>query len=246
MDSPGVVLELRSQAMGKSNEYESLREAILEGDQEAAVAIGHEVVESAEDLLEPVNVASGVIREVGDKFGEGELFLPEMVLAAEAMQAFMDVVTPRLEAEAADGASSGRGKVVIGTVQGDIHSIGKNIVATMLSASGYEVIDLGVNVGPMDAIKAAESGGASIIGLSALMTTSMPYQKEVVDLLDAMNQRDDFFVIVGGGPVTRDYADDINANGWASDAAAAVQVCDEMITGPTTPANTTLIYKAAE
>lgn len=232
--------------MGSSNEYESLREAILEGNEEAAIAIGHEVVESTGDLLEPVDVASGVIREVGDKFGSGELFLPEMVLAAEAMQAFMDVVTPRLEAEAAEGTSSTHGKVVIGTVQGDIHSIGKNIVATMLSASGYEVVDLGVNVGPMDAIKAAETSGASIIGLSALMTTSMPYQKEVVDLLDAMNQRDDFWVLVGGGPVTRDYADDINANGWAPNAAAAVQVCDQILAAQTTPATTGLIYEAAE
>lgn len=232
--------------MDKSNEYESLREAILDGDREAAEAIGHDVVEVAKDLTEPVEIASGVIREVGDKFGSGELFLPEMVLAAEAMQAFMDVVTPRLEAEASDDASTRGGKVVIGTVQGDIHSIGKNIVATMLSASGYEVVDLGVNVVPMEAIKAAERTGASIIGLSALMTTSMPYQKEVVDLLDAMNQRDDFWIIVGGGPVTRDYADDINANGWAPDAAAAVQVCDHMLSSETTPASTDLIYKAAE
>lgn len=231
-----------------SNEYEDLREAILDGDREAAEAIGHQVLETAADLIEPVDVASGVIREVGDKFGTGELFLPEMVLAAEAMQAFMDVVTPRLEAEAeaSQDTSTRRGKVVIGTVQGDIHSIGKNIVATMLSASGYDVVDLGVNVVPMDAIKAAESGGAAIIGLSALMTTSMPYQKEVVDLLDAMNQRDDFWIIVGGGPVTRDYADDINANGWAPDAAAAVEVCDRMVSGDTTPASTDLIYKVAE
>lgn len=232
--------------MGKSSEFESLREAILEGDQEAAVAIGRELVETADSLLAPVDVASDVIREVGDKFGAGEVFLPEMVLAAEAMQAFMDVVTPRLEAEALEGEGHARGKVVIGTVQGDIHSIGKNIVATMLSASGYEVVDLGVNVVPMEAIKAAESGGASFIGLSALMTTSMPYQKEVVDLLDELGQRDDFFVIVGGGPVTRDYADDINANGWAPDAAAAVQVCDQLASGATTPADTNLVYKAAE
>ena len=232
--------------MGKPNDFENLREAILEGDQEAAVAIGHQLADSDESLLEPVNVASDVIREVGDKFGAGEVFLPEMVLAAEAMQGFMDVVTPRLEAEAADGESQARGTVVIGTVQGDIHSIGKIIVATMLSASGYEVVDLGVNVVPMEAIKAAESSGATFIGLSALMTTSMPYQKEVVSLLDELNQRDDFYVIVGGGPVTRDYADDINANGWAADAAAAVQVCDQLSSGSATPSDTNLVYKAAE
>lgn len=232
--------------MGKSSEYESLREAILEGNDQAAAAIGQEVADAAGNPLDAVDVASGVIREVGDKFGTGELFLPEMVLAAEAMQAFMEAVSPRLEADAGEGGTQKRGKVVIGTVQGDIHSIGKNIVATMLGAAGYEVVDLGVNVVPMEAIQAAESGGATFIGLSALMTTSMPYQKEVVDLLDELGQRDDFFVLVGGGPVTRDYADDINANGWAADAAAAVQVCDQLATGATTPSDTNLVYVAAE
>ena len=230
--------------MGTSNEYGSLRTAILEGDRDKAMVIGEDLAASAENILEAVEVASGVIREVGDKFGAGELFLPEMVLAAEAMQAFMDEVTPRLEAEA--GSAQATGKVVIGTVQGDIHSIGKNIVATMLSASGYEVIDLGVNVVPMEAIKAAENSGASIIGLSALMTTSMPYQKEVVDLLEALNQRDEFWVIVGGGPVTREYAQDIGSNGWAPDAAVAVQVCDQLLSSETSPANSDLIYEAAE
>ena len=230
--------------MGTSNEYASLRTAILEGDKDQAVAIGEDLAANAEDILEAVEVAAGVIREVGDKFGAGEFFLPEMVLAAEAMQAFMDQVTPRLEAEA--GQAQATGKVVIGTVQGDIHSIGKNIVATMLSASGYEVVDLGVNVVPMEAIQAAENTGASIIGLSALMTTSMPYQKEVVDLLEALKQRDDFWVIIGGGPVTREYAQDIGANGWAPDAAVAVQVCDRLLSLSTSPANSDLIYEAAE
>ena len=230
--------------MGTSNEYGNLRTAILEGDKDQAVVIGEQLAASTDDILEAVEVASGVIREVGDKFGAGELFLPEMVLAAEAMQGFMDEVTPRLEAEA--GTAQATGKVVIGTVQGDIHSIGKNIVATMLSASGYEVVDLGVNVVPMEAIKTAENSGASIIGLSALMTTSMPYQKEVVDLLNALDQRNDFWVIVGGGPVTREYAQDIGSNGWAPDAAVAVQVCDRLLSLETDPADSSLIYEAAE
>ncbi len=224
------------------NDWDSLRQAILGGDDEAAAEIGRRTAESDANVLDAVEVASGVIREVGDRFGTGEIFLPEMVLAAEAMQAFMAAVNPRLEAEAAEGPSRKRGKVVIGTVQGDIHSIGKNIVATMLNAAGYEVIDLGVNVVPMEAIQAAEKGGASFIGLSALMTTSMPYQKEVVDLLQELGRRDSFFVIVGGGPVTRDYAEDINANGWAADAAAAVQVFDRLDSGTTTPSDATLVY----
>ena len=116
----------------------------------------------------------------------------------------------------------------------------------MLSASGYEVVDLGVNVVPMDAINEAERAGASIIGLSALMTTSMPYQKEVVSLLTEMDRRDDFWVIVGGGPVTSEYASDIGSNGWAPDAASAVQLCDQMVSGSTTPATTTFIGKETQ
>jgi methylmalonyl-CoA mutase cobalamin-binding domain/chain len=230
--------------MGMSDQYENLRTAILEGDAEQAVTIGEQLAAGADDVLEAVGVASGVIREVGDKFGQGELFLPEMVLAAEAMQAFMNTVTPRLEADT--GQAKATGKVVIGTVQGDIHSIGKNIVATMLSAAGYEVIDLGVNVVPMEAIQTAENVGASIIGLSALMTTSMPYQKEVIDLLNALDQRDDFWVIVGGGPVTREYAQDIGSNGWAPDAAVAVQICDRLLSLSTSPSETGLIYEGVE
>jgi methylmalonyl-CoA mutase cobalamin-binding domain/chain len=160
----------------------------------------------------------------------------------------MDVVTPRLEADAVrDGGHAAEpSAVVIGTVKGDIHSIGKNIVATMLGASGYEVIDLGVNVAPMDAIDEAKRAGAKIIGLSALMTTSMPYQKECVALLNELNRRDEFFVIVGGGPVTSDYAQRIGSNGWAANAAGAVQVVDEMVAGSTSPAESDFIGKGVE
>ena len=228
--------------MGESSDYANLQEAILTGDATTATEIGDEIVANAESVLKPIDVAAAVIREVGNRFGAGELYPPEMVLAAEAMQAFMDVVTPQLKAEAGDSTLINRGTVVIGTVQGDIHSIGKNIVATMLSAAGYNVVDLGVNVVPMEAIKAAEANGASFIGLSALMTTSMPYQKEVISLLEALNQRDDFWVIVGGGPVTRDYAQDIGANGWAPDAAVAVQICDRITSLPSTPSANDLIY----
>ena len=227
-----------------TDEYTSLREAITEGDAEEAVNLGRELAESADDVMPAVDVAAAVIRDVGDRFGAGEIYLPEMVLAAEAMQAFMDEVTPRLEAEAvAGGGSRQTAKAVIGTVKGDIHSIGKNIVATMLSASGYEVVDLGVNVVPMEAIDEADRAGASFIGLSALMTTSMPYQKEVISLLTELGRRNDYWVIVGGGPVTSEYADDIGANGWAPDAAAAVQLCDRMMSSSTGPAATPFIGK---
>ena len=121
--------------MGESSDYANLQEAILTGDATTATEIGDEIVANAESVLKPIDVAAAVIREVGNRFGAGELYLPEMVLAAEAMQAFMDVVTPQLKAEAGDSTLINRGTVVIGTVQGDIHSIGKNIVATMQRAT---------------------------------------------------------------------------------------------------------------
>jgi methanogenic corrinoid protein MtbC1 len=116
----------------------------------------------------------------------------------------------------------------------------------MLNASGYEVIDLGVDVVPMEAIQAAENAGARFICLSALMTTSMPYQKDAVELLSSLEQRDDFFVVVGGGPVTREYAGEIGANGWAPDAASAVKVCNKLLEQGKSPASGEPVYGAGE
>jgi trimethylamine corrinoid protein len=213
--------------------YSTLRNAIVEGDDVRATQIAGEIAQDPAKAGHAVDMAVEAIRLVGDQFGEGEIYLPEMMLAAEAMQAFMKVVGPALEL--AEGKSRTLGKIVLGTVKGDIHTIGKDITATMLSASGFDVTDLGVDVSPMATIQAAEQVGAQIIGLSALMTTSMPYQKEVVALLNELKMRDRFWVIVGGGPVTADYAQSIGANGWARNAAGAVRLCDRLLKGGGTP-----------
>ena len=207
--------------------YKALRTAILNGDDVEAAAIGQKLLEEPSSLLRAVDEAIDSIRHVGDMFGEGEIYLPEMILAAEAMQAFMKVATPHMEKSAATARTTG--KIVMGTVKGDIHTIGKDITAMMLSVSGFEVHDSGVDVAPMDMITTAEQAGAQIIGLSALMTTSMPYQKEVISLLNALNARDKFYVIVGGGPLTAEYAQSIGANGWARNAAGAVRVCERLL-----------------
>lgn len=219
--------------------FERLKTAIVEGDDEESTAIAGEIVQEPSEVVGAVEVAIQAIREVGDRFGEGEIFLPEMMLAAEAMQAFMTEVGPELEK--AGGQARASGKIVLGTVQGDIHTIGKDITATMLSASGFEVTDMGVDVSPMEMIQAAEKGGAQIIGLSALMTTSMPYQKEVVDLLNELKSRDDFYVIVGGGPLTAEYAQGIGANGWARNAAGAVRLCERLLRAAEAPSTATFV-----
>lgn len=213
--------------------FEALRTAILDGDETQSAALAHKLADAPTELAGAVEVAIQAIRQVGDRFGEGELFLPEMMLAAEAMQAFMKIAGPELEK--AGGKARTTAKVVLGTVKGDIHTIGKDITATMLSASGYDVTNMGVDVPPMAMIQAAEQSGAQIIGLSALMTTSMPYQKEVVALLNELKIRDRFWVLVGGGPVTADYAQGIGANGWARNAAGAVRACDRLLKGAGVP-----------
>jgi trimethylamine corrinoid protein len=211
-----------------------LQAAILSGDDAEAARLAQQFVAGRANLLPAVDAATQAIRLVGDRFGAGEVFLPELVLAAEAMQAFMAEVTPHLAAGQA--AARSRGKAVVGTVKGDIHNIGKSIVATMLQAAGFEVIDLGVDVAPMQFIDTAAKTGAQVIGLSALMTTSMPYQKEVVKLLQELGERHKYWVLLGGGPVTSGYARSIGANGWAANAAAAVRVIDRMLASGGDPA----------
>ena len=222
--------------------YEELRSAILDGDSARATALAESFVADLSSLPKAVDTAMETIRTVGDRFGLGEIFLPEMVLAADAMLAFNGVVGPHLAKVA--GTSKATGKVVLGTVKGDIHSIGKDLVGTMLKASGFEVIDLGVNVAPMDMIKTADQTGAKVIALSALMTTSMPYQREVVELITALEKRKNYWVIVGGGPVTAEYAKKISANGWATSAAGAAALCERLLGSGQSPDTAEFVMEA--
>ena len=163
------------------------------------------------------------IREVGEMFRRGEVFLPEMMLAAEAWQAGMDVLEPLLAGEPQVAA---KGRVVIGTVKGDIHSLGKNIVSTMLKTAGFELTDLGVDVPASRFVTAAIDGRADIIAVCALMTTTMPQQKEVIEHLVAAGKRKDFFVMVGGASTTQAWADQIGADGHGETAADAVALAE--------------------
>lgn len=220
--------------MTQDNLYEELNQAIVEGDIPKVTGLAETLVKDPASLPKALETAINAIRTIGDCFGTGEIYLPEMVMAADAMLAFTGLIGPRL-AEAG-GAQRASGKVVLGTVKGDIHSIGKDLVSTMLKASGFEVIDMGVDVAPMDMIKTADQTGAKVIALSALMTTSMPYQKEVVELMNALQKRGDFWVIVGGGPVTVDYARQIKANGWAASAAGAASLVERLLVSAESPA----------
>lgn len=204
----------------------SLMERLMTSDTEASIAWTEEVLEGGVDPLTFFNkVFTPAMAAIGDKFGCLEIFLPELMDAADRAKVVSEqVLKPRL-AQQGMGGGEPRGKVVLCSVQGDLHDIGKNMVALMLQVNGFEVADLGVNVPPREALARAKETGATILGLSSLMTTSMPYMKECVELRDGLGMKDDFFVVVGGAPITERYSREIGADEYGSDAIEAVKKC---------------------
>ncbi len=192
-----------------------------------------EVVEGVEILLErgwePYRVLTdalvGGMKIVGDDFRDGILFVPEVLLAANAMKAGMEVLRPLLVETGAPKA----GKMVIATVKGDIHDIGKNLVAMMMEGAGFEVINLGINTDAEEFLKAVEEHDPDILGMSALLTTTMPYMKTVIEELEKAGRRDDLIVLVGGAPLNADFAEAIGADAYCRDAAVAVDTAKELL-----------------
>ena len=204
---------------------EKLVQAVQDGEAEDAVALAQEAIDAKMEPLTVVDALTEGIREVGDRFERMEVFLPEMMLAARAMQGALEVLSPYLDREKEEREE--KGTVVIGTVEGDIHEIGKDIVALMLEVNGYTVHNLGPDVNALDFIKKAQELKADVIGASALMTTTMPGQGEIIELLKDMGLRDRFHVSIGGTPVTQEWAQEIGADSWAENAAKAVDILDE-------------------
>ena len=207
--------------------YEELKELMLDGDDEEAVVITKAQLDAGTDPLDIVQkVLVPILNEIGDAFARLELFLPDLVMAADVAQAVKDEISSRLVKT--EGAESS-GKVVIGTCQGDVHDIGKNIVATLLEVNGYDVFDLGNDVAPYDFIEKAKAEKADIIALSSLLTTSMPYMVDVIKTLNGLGVRDQYKVIVGGGPVSEPWAMDIGADGYSTDANEAIALCNKLM-----------------
>jgi len=207
---------------------EELKRVVIEGDVEKAKESAQRVSESDIDPLEAITegLAKGA-KEVGDKFGKGEAFLADLIMAGEAMKAGMAVLLPKLQAMKAKRKSLG--KVVIGTVKGDIHSIGKDIVATLLEAEGFEVINLGEDVPTEKFIEKVKECHPNILGLSSLLTATMLTQKEVIEVLEKEGLREKVKVIIGGAPTTREWADEIEADGWSGDAISAVKLAKQLV-----------------
>ena len=162
---------------------------------------------------------------IGEKFRRDEIFMPEVLISAKAMQAGMDILRPKLIETGAKLA----GKIVLGTVKGDIHDIGKNLVAMLLEGAGFQVIDLGIDVTSQKFVDAVRSNKPNILGLSALLTTTMPMMKDVIESLVEAGIRKSVKVVVGGAPVTEKFAKDIGADGYAPDAASAVEKARDLI-----------------
>jgi len=203
-----------------------LFEAVLEGDFEG---VKSNVQTALDANLDPTNILNdgmiAAMREVGNRFEAGDYYVPEMLIAARAMQSGMAILKPHLLQ--ADRKSSG--KVLIGTVKGDLHDIGKNLVALMLEGAGFEITDLGVDVPIEDFVRVAQEQKPDIVAMSALLTTTMPMMKQTINAFETAGLRDKVKFIVGGAPVTETYAKQISADGFSSDASRAVNVAKSLV-----------------
>ena len=208
--------------------FDAMKQSVIDGDEERAAELAQQALAQNVDPLAAINdgYVPG-ISYVGEQFGLGEMFLPDLMLAAEAMKAAVAVLEPEMQRRGMQRQMLG--KVVLGTVKGDIHEIGKNLVATMLSASGFEVFDLGVDVPFAKFAEKAREVNADIVGVSALLTTTMVGQKTVIEALDDLGLRPKVKVMVGGAPVTKSWAEEIGADGFSEDAMGAVTLAKKLM-----------------
>jgi 5-methyltetrahydrofolate--homocysteine methyltransferase len=203
-----------------------LRKAILDGEAEAAVAAARSALDAGVPPVDLVTEAiSPAMAEVGRLFEEGEYFVPELLIAARATKEVFQILRPLL----AQAGTQPKGRVVLGTVQGDLHDIGKNLVAAMLEGGGFEVTDLGVDVPPQKLVETVQQLHPQIVGLSALLTTTLPAMKSTVEALRGAAIGTEIKIMVGGAPVTQQYADSIGADGYSENAAASVELASRLI-----------------
>jgi corrinoid protein of di/trimethylamine methyltransferase len=207
-------------------EVQQIYESVVNRD---APAVEKLVQQAVAECVSPLEIISEYLipamTEVGARFERGEFFVPEMITAADAMQAGLTVLKPLLEG----GESRTVGHAVIGTVKGDIHDLGKNLVGMMLEGAGFQVTDLGTDVAPEQFVKAVQERNTDIVGMSTLLTTTMPVMANTIEALAEAGLRDRVKVLVGGAPVTQAYADEIGADGYAPDASSAVRKAKEVL-----------------
>jgi corrinoid protein of di/trimethylamine methyltransferase len=208
--------------------FKSLSEAILSFDSAAAEKAAKEAIKTKVDPVKAIEKGLvPAIEKVGNKFEKMEIYLPELMLAADAMKSAMSLLLPLIPKD----KRISKATVVIGTVQGDVHEIGKNIVSNMLMANGFNVVDLGVDVKTTAFVEEAKRANAGIIGASALMSSTIGSQKDIIDYLVSLKERKKYAVMVGGGPTTGEWSDEIGADGCGEDAATTVKLANKLAKG---------------
>ncbi|MDS1030184.1 corrinoid protein [Bacillota bacterium LX-D] len=206
--------------------FEEMSQAVISGDEAKVKELVNSAVNAKESPLAIIN--DGLIagmNVVGARFKEGDMFVPEVLMAAKAMAAGVDIVKPLLGADDMPSA----GTVVLGTVKGDLHDIGKNLVAMMMESGGLNVINVGIDVAPETFIEAVKANNAQIVAMSALLTTTMPAMKDTIEAFQEAGLRDKVKIIVGGAPISQEFADQIGADGYAPDAASATDLVKKLI-----------------
>lgn len=210
--------------------FEKLAQSVIDGEPEEAEALARQALELGLDPLTCINegLTKGIQR-VGELFSCGDYFLPELIIGADAMKAALQVLEPAM---VGDQKREVVATIILGTVQGDLHEIGKTLVGTMLTAHGFKVIDIGVDRSSSDFITAVKEYGATLVGASALLTTTMLQQKKLIEALEEAGLRNQVKVMVGGAPVTSKYAEEIGADGYAEDAISAVNLAYRLADAP--------------
>jgi 5-methyltetrahydrofolate--homocysteine methyltransferase len=207
-------------------DLQPLHDAVIAGDAKATRELTEKALEAGVDPLKLVNeFMVPAMDEVGRRFECNEYFVPELLLSARAMKSALEIIRPLLVAQGAEPLA----RVVIGTVKGDLHDIGKNLVAAMLEGGGFEVIDLGVNVSPEQFIATVREKNAQIIAMSALLTTTMPAMRSTIEALKSAGMRDKVKVLIGGAPITQKYAEEIGADGFSENAVGAVALAKKSV-----------------
>jgi 5-methyltetrahydrofolate--homocysteine methyltransferase len=206
--------------------FQTLMDAVIKGDIKTATEETRKAVDAgqnAQDILDQGLIAA--MNVVGDKFSKGAIFVPQMLRSAKTMQDCVEILKPHFQ----ENAMTTKGNIVLGTVKGDLHDIGKNLVGMMLEGAGFNIIDLGVDVSPEVFVNKIKESNADILGMSALLSTTMPSMTQTIKALKDSGQRDDVKVIIGGAPVTRKFAEDIGADSYAPDAGAAVNETKKLL-----------------